>query len=226
MSSCLRCVNLHKKFPQGSGRELHVLKGIDLSVERGEFLSIVGPSGAGKSTLLHLLGGLDEPTQGTVYVGEQNIFKITRDHRAALRLKKIGFVFQFYHLLPEFNILENVALPIYIARNLSKKEAQNKAVALLEEVGLAERLRHRPGELSGGEAQRVAIARALILEPEIILCDEPTGNLDTETGKKILELLIRANREKGKTFIIVSHDENIARCAKRILRIRDGIIEG
>lgn len=224
MNSFLRCVNLHKSFPQGAGRQLHVLKGIDLSVERGEFLSIAGPSGAGKSTLLHLLGGLDEPSEGTVYIEGQDIFKINRNKRAQLRLKKIGFVFQFYYLLPEFNVLENVTLPIYVARNLGKEEAEAKATALLGEVGLEERLRHRPAELSGGEAQRVAIARALILEPEIVVCDEPTGNLDSETGGKILELLIRINRKKGKTFIIVTHDESIAGRAQRVLHIKDGII--
>jgi len=216
---------LHKSYPQGSGSQLHVLNDINLIVERGEFLSITGPSGAGKSTLLHFLGGLDEPSHGTVKLEGLDIFKLSGNKRAQLRLKRIGFVFQFYYLLPDFDVLENVTMPVYIARSLSKREAEAKAIALLEEVGLGKRLTHRPGELSGGEAQRVAIARALILEPEIILCDEPTGNLDSETGEKILELLIKINRDKKKTFIIVTHDENIAGSAKRVLHIKDGVMQ-
>lgn len=225
MNDFLRCENLHKSYLQGTGRSLEVLKGVSMSVEKGEFLSIAGPSGAGKSTLLHLLGGLDEPSFGSVYIEGNDIFRINRNRRARLRLKKIGFVFQFYHLLPEFNIMENVTLPMAIARSLSKREARKKAEAILEEVGLKERLTHKPAELSGGEAQRVAIARALIGEPEIILCDEPTGNLDSETGEKILDLLIRLNKEKKRTFIIVSHDDNIAERANRIVRIKDGRIQ-
>jgi len=225
MNNFLQCINLHKSYPQGSGSQLHVLNDINLIVERGEFLSIAGPSGAGKSTLLHLLGGLDEPSHGTVKLEGQDMFKLSGNKRAQLRLKRIGFVFQFYYLLPEFDVLENVTMPVYIARSLSKREAEAKAVALLEEVGLGKRLTHRPGELSGGEAQRVAIARALILEPEIILCDEPTGNLDSETGEKILELLVKINRDKKKTFVIVTHDENIAGSAKRVLHIKDGVMQ-
>ncbi len=225
MNNFLQCINLHKSYPQGSDSQLHVLNNINLIVERGEFLSIAGPSGAGKSTLLHLLGGLDEPSHGTVKLEGRDMFKLSRNKRAQLRLKRIGFVFQFYYLLPDFDVLENVTMPVYIARSLSKREAETKAIVLLEEVGLGKRLTHKPGELSGGEAQRVAIARALILEPEIILCDEPTGNLDSETGKKILQLLIKINRDKKKTFVIVTHDENIAASARRVLHIRDGVIQ-
>lgn len=225
MNDFLRCENLHKSYRQGAGWQLEVLRGVSIAVEKGEFLSIAGPSGAGKSTLLHLLGGLDEPNFGSVYIEGSDIFRISRNKRARLRLKKIGFVFQFYHLLPEFNIIENVMLPLSIASGLSGREAREKAHAILEEVGLKERLTHRPQELSGGEAQRVAIARALIGEPEIILCDEPTGNLDSATGEKILELLIRLNKEKKRTFIIVSHDETIAKRAHRIVHIRDGEIQ-
>jgi lipoprotein-releasing system ATP-binding protein len=224
MNNFLQCLNLYKSFSQGTKSQVQALRGVDFSVEKGEFLSIAGPSGAGKSTLLHLLGGLDEPNRGTVKLEGRDIFKMNGNERATLRLKKIGFVFQFYHLLPEFTALENVILPIYMNRRLAKKEAEKKATALLKEVGLDNRLLQKPAELSGGEAQRVAIARALILEPELILCDEPTGNLDSETGQMILELLVRINKEKGKTFIIVSHDENIAERAERILHIKDGVI--
>ena len=224
MSSFLRVINIHKSFSQGLRKKLHVLKGVDFNLERGEFLCIVGPSGAGKSTLLHILGGLDEPDKGNVFVDDVDIFKLNRNRRASLRLKKIGFVFQFYHLLGEFNVLENVMIPLQIARGINRKEAKTRTQTLLEEVGLEDRWRHRPGELSGGESQRAAVARALVLEPEVILCDEPTGNLDSETGSRLLELLFRLNKEKGKTFVVVSHDEAITKRASQVIHIRDGCI--
>ncbi|MFH1855801.1 MAG: ABC transporter ATP-binding protein [Candidatus Omnitrophota bacterium] len=224
MNDFLRCENLRKSYAEGR-TVLDVLKGVDIEIGRGELLGVIGPSGAGKSTLLHLLGGLDEPSAGSVFIDGKNIFKLSRNKRAQLRLKKTGFVFQFYHLLPEFNVLENVMMPLFINRRFSGKKAKEKAIALIEEVGLKERITHKPAELSGGEAQRVAVARALINEPEIVFCDEPTGNLDSETGKKILELLLRFNKEKNVTFVIVSHDDNIVRIAGRTIHIKDGLMQ-
>ena len=219
----LEAQGLHKVYRNGSS-ELHVLKGIDLKIERREIISIVGPSGAGKSTLLHLLGGLDNPTSGEVMLKGINLYKLDDDARAKVRNKMIGFVFQFYHLLPEFTALENVALPILIKGGM-KKDAFGYANALMEEVGLKERLNHKPSELSGGEHQRVAIARALVNEPEIVFCDEPTGNLDSKTGLEIQELLWKLNRDKGETLVIITHDENIAKQADRIIRMEDGLLK-
>lgn len=215
---------LHKVYRNGEA-ELHVLKGIDLTIEKGRIISIVGPSGAGKSTLLHLLGGLDVPTSGEVILKGMDLYKLDDEKRAKVRNEMLGFVFQFYHLLPEFTALENVVLPVLI-KGMPKKGASDYAKKLLEDVGLGERLNHKPSELSGGEHQRVAIARALVNEPEIVFCDEPTGNLDSKTGSDIQELLWRINREKGETLIIVTHDEKIARYADRIIHIEDGVLRG
>lgn len=222
----LEAKGLHKIYKNGAS-ELHVLKGIDLEIKEGEAFAIVGPSGAGKSTLLHLLGGLDSPTEGEVFVDGVNIYSISERERAKLRNKKIGFVFQFYHLLPEFDALENVALPLLIrSKNGNLRDSQKKAIDILTAVGLVERLHHRPNQLSGGEQQRVAIARALINDPEILLCDEPTGNLDSETGKHILDLLWDLNRKRKMTMIIVTHESEIAERAKKVLHIKDGRIYG
>ena len=215
---------LHKVYRNGEA-ELRVLKGIDLTIEKGRIISIVGPSGAGKSTLLHLLGGLDTPTSGEVILKGMDLYKLDDDKRAKVRNEMLGFVFQFYHLLPEFTALENVVLPILI-KGTPKKGASDYAKKLLQDVGLGERLNHKPSELSGGEHQRVAIARALVNEPEIVFCDEPTGNLDSKTGGEIQELLWRLNKEKGETLIIVTHDEKIARYADRIIHIEDGVLRG
>ncbi|MBI3008901.1 MAG: ABC transporter ATP-binding protein [Candidatus Omnitrophica bacterium] len=215
---------LHKVYRNGEA-ELHVLKGIDLTIEKGRIISIVGPSGAGKSTLLHLLGGLDVPTSGEVILKGMDLYKLDDEKRAKVRNEMLGFVFQFYHLLPEFTALENVVLPVLI-KGMPKKGASNYEKKLLQDVGLGERLNHKPSELSGGEHQRVAIARALVNEPEIVFCDEPTGNLDSKTGSEIQELLWRINREKGETLIIVTHDEKIARQADRIIHIEDGVLRG
>ncbi|MBI2447885.1 MAG: ABC transporter ATP-binding protein [Candidatus Omnitrophica bacterium] len=215
---------LHKVYRNGEA-ELHVLKGIDLTIEKGRIISIVGPSGAGKSTLLHLLGGLDVPTSGEVILKGMDLYKLDDEKRAKVRNEMLGFVFQFYHLLPEFTALENVVLPVLI-KGMPKKGASDYAKKLLQDVGLGERLNHKPSELSGGEHQRVAIARALVNEPEIVFCDEPTGNLDSKTGSEIQELLWRINREKGETLIIVTHDEKIARQADRIIHIEDGVLRG
>jgi lipoprotein-releasing system ATP-binding protein len=213
--------NLNKVYNNGT-KKLQVLKDIDLTVKKGEILSIFGPSGAGKSTLLNLLAGLDRPTEGKVFINERDIYKLSDDERAHLRNKTIGFIFQFYHLLGEFSALENVMLPGIVNTRAHKKELKRNAVNLLKTIGLENRLNHRPGELSGGERQRVAIARALINEPEFVFCDEPTGNLDSKTSEEIINLIVTLNRESGKTFIIVTHEESIARVANRVLHIRDG----
>lgn len=213
---------LRKNYTNGAKR-LEVLKGVDLKVERAQITAILGPSGAGKSTLLHLLGGLDVPSAGEVFIDGVNIYSIGEGERAKLRNTKIGFVFQFYHLLPEFSALENVLLPLWI-RGDNGKCAHKKGTEMLNLVGLGGRLDHRPGQLSGGEQQRVAIARALINDPEALFCDEPTGNLDSETGKNIIELLWDLNARRKTTLIIVTHDAEIAKAANRVLHIKDGRI--
>ncbi len=216
--------DIHKTFDQLSNK-LHVLKGLNLTIQDGEILAIVGPSGAGKSTLLHILGGLDKPTSGTVVLDDEEIYALNDAQRAKVRNQKIGFVFQFYHLLPEFTALENVVLPALVKGNSNNvHDIEHGGVHLLEKVGLKERLQHRPNQLSGGEQQRVAIARALINSPKIIFCDEPTGNLDSESGHQIIELLVGLNRANKQTLVIVTHDEEIAKLSRRIIRIRDGIL--
>lgn len=217
----LEAINVHKVYRNGA-KELHVLKHINLKIAEGEFVSILGPSGAGKSTLLHILGGLDEPTEGSVILDDEDIYKLGDRKRAALRNKKIGFVFQSYHLLSEFSALENVAMPGFIGRRTMDDGRRTKE--LLELVGLKDRMHHRPGELSGGEQQRAAIARALVNEPELLLCDEPTGNLDSATGQGIIELLYKLNKEKKTTVVVVTHEEAIAEKADKVVNIKDGEI--
>jgi len=212
-----------RKIYKNDAKELEVLKGIDLKIKESEVVAVLGPSGAGKSTLLHILGGLDTPTSGEVFVNGIDIYALGDMQRAGVRNKKIGFVFQFYHLLPEFDALENVLLPLII-KGEGAQGRRERGVELLKSVGLEERMNHRPGQLSGGEQQRVAIARALINEPELLLCDEPTGNLDSATGGKIIELLWELNKSRKMTLIIVTHDAQIAKDAKRVLHIRDGRI--
>ncbi|MFA6357992.1 MAG: ABC transporter ATP-binding protein [Candidatus Omnitrophota bacterium] len=203
---------------------LQVLKNINFTVQQGEFLVIQGPSGAGKSTLLHILGGLDNPTGGKVYFKGADIYKLDESFRSDFRNRKVGFVFQFFHLLPELNALENVLLPGILKSWWDKKKNLAQATALLERLGLKDRLRHRPNALSGGEQQRVAIARALINQPQLLLCDEPTGNLDSENGQNILKLLGELNIQQQITIIMVTHDKDIASVAGRILHLRDGVI--
>ena len=212
------------KSYRGDLNNLEVLKDIDFSVSAGEFLAIQGPSGAGKSTLLHILGGLDSPTSGEVYFQGADIYGLDENTRSALRNQKIGFVFQFFHLLPELNALENVLLPGILKSWWERKKSLNVARELLERLGLSQRLRHRPQALSGGEQQRVAIARALVNHPQLLLCDEPTGNLDSENGKKILQLLMEFNRNQKITIIMVTHDSEIASHAGRTIHMKDGII--
>ncbi|RMF87062.1 MAG: ABC transporter ATP-binding protein [Nitrospinota bacterium] len=203
------------------GERLQVLKGIDLEVRQGEMVGIVGASGVGKSTLLHLLGALDRPTRGMVYFQGKEVFRLGDQELAEFRNRHVGFIFQFHHLLPEFTALENTMLPALIGRK-ERKQAREQAEALLTELGLGKRLHHRPGELSGGEQQRVAVARALMNQPELVLADEPTGNLDRKTGEAIQELLRQLNVQKGQTFIIVTHNEKFASTMDRIFHLIDG----
>ncbi|GAK57969.1 lipoprotein-releasing system, ATP-binding protein lolD [Candidatus Vecturithrix granuli] len=222
-NSYIRVEGVNKSFQIGT-ETLHVLKNIHLTIRSGEMVSIVGASGAGKSTLLHLLGALDRPSGGKIYYQDINVFELEEAKLAQFRNTHIGFVFQFHHLLPEFTALENVMMPLLI-RRVSKSVAKEKAHIALQEVGLQARVRHKPGELSGGEQQRVAIARAIINEPTVIFADEPTGNLDTKTGETISDVLCRLNQEHGMMIILVTHNENLAHRAEKIIHLRDGEIE-
>ncbi|MEB2312310.1 MAG: ABC transporter ATP-binding protein [Sorangiineae bacterium] len=203
------------------GRTLQVLKGIDLRIYAGQILSIVGPSGAGKSTLLHCIGTLDLPTSGKILLAGEELTQMNSARLAAVRNREIGFVFQFHHLLPEFTALENVMMP-GIIQGRSRKEMEKRARVLLGEVGLGDRGTHRPGELSGGEQQRVAVARALALDPKLVLADEPTGNLDTQTSEAIHELFFQINREHGTTIVVVTHNPSFAESMPRVVRMVDG----
>jgi len=214
---------LYKSYRNGVSK-LDVLKGIDLTIKNNEFVAIQGPSGAGKSTLLHILGGLDNPTLGEVFFEGVNIYDLSENERAMFRNRKIGFVFQFYHLLGELDTLENVLLPGLLKSWWERKRASNYAKAILDKLGLSQRITHRPNQLSGGEQQRVAIARALINKPEILLCDEPTGNLDSENGQNILRLIKQLNQEENVTVILVTHDKDIAQVADRVVHLRDGVL--
>lgn len=202
---------------------LPVLKGINLTIQRGELIAVVGASGAGKSTLLHILGLLDRPTKGTVQFEGQDLFGFSEAAQAEFRNKRIGFVFQFHHLLPEFTALENACMPALIQRR-QPNEVENEAIAILKEVGLSERLHHKPGELSGGEQQRVAVARALLQKPDLVLADEPTGNLDTHTGEALFSLMRELNKARGTTFVIVTHNDKLSAQADRIVHMQDGQI--
>ncbi|MDP8247917.1 MAG: ABC transporter ATP-binding protein [Candidatus Tritonobacter lacicola] len=220
--------NLHKSYSMGR-KSLEVLKGIDLEVRGGEVLIIMGSSGVGKSTLLHLLGGLDVPTSGKVFLDGVDLFALGERERARVRNRKVGFVFQFYHLLPEFTALENVLLPAMIFNDSRRRrtELRMRALELLSDVGLEERTGHKPRELSGGEQQRVAIARALMNRPKIVMADEPSGNLDTETSRRLHELLAGLAREKGQTFLVVTHDPELSGIGNRTVRMIDGrVVEG
>ncbi|MBI5585582.1 MAG: ABC transporter ATP-binding protein [Deltaproteobacteria bacterium] len=204
-----------------SEHRVEVLKGLNLQVFRKDALAVVGSSGVGKSTLLHILGALDRPTRGEVLFEGQNIFGLEPREMARFRNRKIGFVFQFHHLLPEFNALENTMMPVLIARE-QREEARARAQRLLTQVGLEARMTHRIGELSGGEQQRVAIARALVQDPELVLADEPTGNLDRKTGEQVLDLFMELNQQKGITFVMVTHNLELASQFNRKIEIRDG----
>ena len=218
----LEAVNIHKSY-RSANAMLHVLKGIDIRIADGEIVSLVGPSGAGKSTLLHILGGLDVPEKGTVTLQGEDIYSLNDAKRAKIRNGKIGFIFQFYHLLQEFTALENVLLPALIKSDeRDSTRLVSKGKAFLKQVGLEKRATHKPYQLSGGEQQRVAIARALINQPAIIFCDEPTGNLDSQTGKEIIGLLKDLNTHNSQTFVIITHDQEISRMSHRTIQMQDG----
>jgi len=219
----LRIRDLWKTYPTGAGEDLHVLQGADLTVEAGEIVAIVGESGSGKSTLLHITGTLERPTKGTVEHGGRAVFALDDEALADFRNTSIGFVFQFHHLLPEFDALENVAMPALI-QGQRFAAVRPRATELLDAVGLSHRLHHRPGTLSGGEQQRVAVARALMNAPDLILADEPTGNVDARTAEALHEEILRLSRSLGQTFILVTHNPALAAIADRVLRLRHGVL--
>jgi lipoprotein-releasing system ATP-binding protein len=211
---------LYKSYGKASA-PVDVLRGVDLAMERGSSMAVLGASGAGKSTLLNLMGALDRPTKGEIFYDGEPLFGLDDRGLARFRNRKIGFVFQFHHLLPEFTAIENVMLPALIGGEPAPR-ARERAAGLLNDVGLGSRLEHKPGELSGGEQQRVAIMRAVMQSPELILADEPTGNLDRKTGAEVFDLLLAMNREKGLTIVVVTHNEQLAARAARRVRIEDG----
>ncbi|MFX1521085.1 MAG: ABC transporter ATP-binding protein [Promethearchaeota archaeon] len=216
-------VNLKKEYFLGKTR-VQALRGIDFKLYKGDMVIIMGPSGCGKSTFLNMIGALDNPTEGTVYIDGVDVTKLNDKQVTELRRYKLGFIFQFYNLIPVLTAIENVELPMLVAKK-PKNERQERAKELLETVGLGDRLHHRPDELSGGEQQRVSIARALANDPSLILADEPTGDIDTKTGAEIVDLMGRINKKQGTTFLIVTHDQSVGKIGNRIVRFKDGVIE-
>ena len=218
----IKVTDLHKSFSMGS-YELPVLKGINLEIKRGELIAIVGASGAGKSTLLHIIGTLDKPSRGTVTIDGQDLFQLTETQQADFRNRRIGFVFQFHHLLPEFSALENVCIPGWLAGR-KKNEVKEEAEKILIMLGLSDRMENKPNQLSGGEQQRVAVARALINMPDIVFADEPTGNLDSANATELHQLFFQLRKQFNQTFLIVTHNEELARLSDRVLHMKDGKI--
>lgn len=216
----IKATNIHKYYG-----DLHVLKCVNLEVAEGEIVCIVGKSGAGKSTLLHIIGTLDTATEGQVTIGGVDVFSLRNDELARFRNRHIGFVFQFHHLLPEFTALENVCMPAFI-RGDDETTARKRALELLDYLGLSDRLQHKPGQLSGGEQQRVAVARALMNQPHVILADEPSGNLDSHSSKDLHQLLFQLRQDFGQTFLIVTHNKELAAMSDRTLEMKDGVILG
>ncbi|MBU2966550.1 lipoprotein-releasing ABC transporter ATP-binding protein LolD [Amphritea sp. 2_MG-2023] len=219
----LQCIDLKKHYGEGD-ITVEVLQGVQLQVKRGETLAIVGSSGSGKSTLLNMLGGLDLPSSGDVRVDDRSLFEINEQARAKLRNRSLGFVYQFHHLLPEFSALENVAMPLLI-RGEAISAVREQSAAILDSVGLSHRLEHKPSMLSGGERQRVAIARALVTNPACVLMDEPTGNLDRHTGQDVQSLMNRLNSEFGISFVVVTHDLELAKKQGRVVELKDGLLQ-
>ena len=215
--------NLNKSFNEGE-LLVEVLKGIDFTIKSNQSIAIIGTSGSGKSTLLHLLGGLDMPDKGEVFINNKNMGKLNDKQRGELRNQYLGFVYQFHHLLDEFTALENIAMPLLIRRD-DKEESLDKASNLLNKAGLSKRAQHKPGELSGGERQRAAIARALVTEPKCILADEPTGNLDEKTAEQVFELILELNQSLGSSIIMVTHNMSLSRRADRVLKLKEGFLE-
>ncbi len=219
----LEAKHLGRRYEQGD-LSVDVLRDISLEITRAERVAIVGSSGSGKSTLLHLLGGLDTPSSGTVHISGKNVAELNQAARGRLRNQSVGFVYQFHHLLPEFSAVENVSMPLLI-RGEAKATATRQAQSLLARVGLAERFRHKPAELSGGERQRAAIARALVTNPDIVLADEPTGNLDEDTADRVYALMLELNRELGTSFLLVTHDSRLAKRMDRVLQLTHGELQ-
>lgn len=218
----IQCQQLSKTYDDGTSK-VEVLKNVSMSIAKGDRVAIIGPSGSGKSTLMHLLGGLDKPTQGEVLLNQVNWQDLSEKQRCTVRNQKLGFVYQFHHLLPEFTALENVAMPLLLA-GISVDKAQTQAASMLDKVGLSQRKEHKPSQLSGGERQRVAIARALVHQPHCVLADEPTGNLDQATAAKVFDLMLDLNTQMGTALVIVTHDSQIAAKMDRVLTIKEGFL--